>query len=451
MKTKNVQKTIGDCCSFNLLSIAFSVVLLFAIVAPSANVYGGVCYNVTDGGTICGNEDKCGSYDPCLITSSDPACGGSGQLEYRWLYSTNNCNSWICIPNSNCPTYNPGWIHCTTWYKREARRSCSNNWARCSNYIKKEVSAYPSSNISGKNTFCHGGYTVLEGPAGCASYLWSTGSTSRCITVNCAGTYTLTVTNSAGCCSSSSICVTKEYDPSSHITGCSSICKGQSAILSAPAGCATYLWNTGATTQCITITCGGHYSVTVTSHGGCSSTSHKYVTEYNAPTCLISGNTQIPHGGSTQLKAPLGCSSYLWSTGATTRCITVCHAGYYCVTVTNNNNCEKTCHVNVTWCSNREASFVSVANDGESIQSTVFPNPFNQTATFQFTNNTQTAKTVIEVFGIDGAKVVELFNEETVIGQMYNVDWDATALPTGLYMYRITCGNEVTSGRMMHK
>jgi hypothetical protein len=39
------------------------------------------------------------------------------------------------------------------------------------------------------------------------TYLWSGGGTSRCKTVNCAGTYTVTVTNSNGCSSTCSAIV----------------------------------------------------------------------------------------------------------------------------------------------------------------------------------------------------------------------------------------------------
>lgn len=43
-----------------------------------------------------------------------------------------------------------------------------------------------------------------------------------------------------------------------------SVCQGQPITISAPSGAASYLWNTGATTQTITTSTAGNYSVTVT-------------------------------------------------------------------------------------------------------------------------------------------------------------------------------------------
>jgi hypothetical protein len=43
-------------------------------------------------------------------------------------------------------------------------------------------------------------------------------------------------------------------------------CKGKSIVLDAGSGYASYLWNTGATTQTITVSTPGNYSVTVTNN-----------------------------------------------------------------------------------------------------------------------------------------------------------------------------------------
>ena len=66
------------------------------------------------------------------------------------------------------------------------------------------------------------------------------------------------------------------------------------------------------------------------------------------PSCTIYGNTHINVGQTTTLCAPSGYSSYNWSTGATTRCSTVCSAGTYGVTVNNSGGCSSTCNVCVT-------------------------------------------------------------------------------------------------------
>jgi gliding motility-associated-like protein len=49
-------------------------------------------------------------------------------------------------------------------------------------------------------------------------------------------------------------------------------CKGKSVTLDAGSGYSSYLWNTGATTQTITVSTPGNYSVMVTNSFGCQNT-----------------------------------------------------------------------------------------------------------------------------------------------------------------------------------
>lgn len=66
-------------------------------------------------------------------------------------------------------------------------------------------------------------------------------------------------------------CGTMPPKPTITIAGSSTICVGNSIQLSAPGGFKLYVWSTGATTQQITITDAGSYSVQVTDLNGCTS------------------------------------------------------------------------------------------------------------------------------------------------------------------------------------
>jgi gliding motility-associated-like protein len=54
-------------------------------------------------------------------------------------------------------------------------------------------------------------------------------------------------------------------------------CKGKSTVLDAGTGYTSYVWNTGATTQTITVSTPGNYSVTVTNNFGCQDTDNTLV------------------------------------------------------------------------------------------------------------------------------------------------------------------------------
>lgn len=64
------------------------------------------------------------------------------------------------------------------------------------------------------------------------------------------------------------------------------VCNGESTILTATAA-STWLWSTGATTQSITVTSTGNYTVTATDSAGCSLTATSQVNVLSNPTAVI--------------------------------------------------------------------------------------------------------------------------------------------------------------------
>jgi len=129
---------------------------------------------------------------------------------------------------------------------------------------------------SGPTTFCEGGSVTLSAAAGLASYAWSNGATTQSITVNASGIYSVNVTDSNGCTawSSGTPVTVNPLPPQPTVTasGPTAFCAGGSVTLTASSA-ASYLWSNGATTQSLTTSASGDYSVTVTNASGCSATS----------------------------------------------------------------------------------------------------------------------------------------------------------------------------------
>ncbi len=207
------------------------------------------------------------------------------------------------------------------------------------------INALPTATITanGPTSFCPGGSVNLSGPAG-LTYLWSTGATTQVITATQAGAYTLTVTNANNCSAvSAATNVTIYALPNNTVTagGPLTFCPGGSVTLSGVAGL-TYHWSTGATTQTISATLAGNYTLTVTNGNSCTAVSAPVTVTLNAlpnDTITPGGPTSFCPGGSVQLSGTAGLS-YHWSTGATTQSITTSQAGAYSLTVTNTNNCS---------------------------------------------------------------------------------------------------------------
>ncbi|MEI6816057.1 MAG: hypothetical protein WCL14_05565, partial [Bacteroidota bacterium] len=202
---------------------------------------------------------------------------------------------------------------------------------------------------SGPTNFCTGGSVNLSANAS-ASYLWSNAATTQAITVNSTGTYTVTITGNTGCTATASQIVNVTSSLSTSITpsGPTTICDGNSVTLDA--GTYTnYVWSTGASTQTISPTTSGTYSVTVTASAGCTGTATQTIT-VNAnpvPTITPYSSTTFCIGGNVHLDAG-AFNSYSWSTGATNEIVTATTSGNYVVTVSNASGCTATASQAVT-------------------------------------------------------------------------------------------------------
>jgi hypothetical protein len=124
------------------------------------------------------------------------------------------------------------------------------------------------------------------------------------------------------------------------ISAATTFCAGSSTTLDAGIW-SSYLWSTGATTQTISASTAGTYSVTVTNANGCTGSDSHTLTFSESPSPIITGAEILCGGSSTTLDAG-SWSSYFWSTGATTQTISVNTAGPYSVTVTNADGCSGT-------------------------------------------------------------------------------------------------------------
>ncbi|MCI4667497.1 MAG: choice-of-anchor A family protein [Bacteroidia bacterium] len=102
----------------------------------------GLCDNVTDAGEISGTQASCTlPFSPDSIGGPD-ALGGSGPLDYVWIYSTDlslPIEYWSQIPNSNAGTIDPttllGPLSQTTYFRRCVQR------AGCGSHLESNIIA----------------------------------------------------------------------------------------------------------------------------------------------------------------------------------------------------------------------------------------------------------------------------------------------------------------------
>jgi hypothetical protein len=145
---------------------------------------------------------------------------------------------------------------------------------------------------NGATTFCSGQSLTLSAPDGW-DYLWSNGETTQQITVAASGNYKVTVTDTLGCSSISNIIpvtVDPVQIPTLTVTGDTTFCAGGSVLLTSSAATA-YLWSNGASTQSITVTESGNYSVNA--QGLCESfaSAPVQINVLDAPLPTVAGDT----------------------------------------------------------------------------------------------------------------------------------------------------------------
>ncbi len=218
----------------------------------------------------------------------------------------------------------------------------------CINTATKAITVnnLPTVTANATSTVVCSGQSITLSGGGANTYAWSGGVTngvSFAPTVN--ATYTVTGTDVNGCSSTGVQSIIVNNLPAANIntSGPTTFCSGGSVILTADAS-NSYLWSNGATTQSISTSQSGSYTVQVTDINGCSASSS--VTSVNVNPTLVanitaSGATTFCQGGSVLLTAN-SASTYLWSNGAITQTINVTQAGSYSVQLTSGAGCSGT-------------------------------------------------------------------------------------------------------------
>ncbi|MDB2403928.1 T9SS type A sorting domain-containing protein, partial [Schleiferiaceae bacterium] len=175
-------------------------------------------------------------------------------------------------------------------------------------------------------------------------YSWNTGATSNQISVSTNGDYYATITDDFGCSATTDTVEFLNYDNPSDTVWASSattFCHGNSVQLSVSTN-SLYSWNTGDSTQNISIGSSGSYWAQVTDSNGCSvQTDTIVVTANPLPLEVITntGSAVYCDGGSTVLMLT-GQNTYQWSNGDSTDDISVFTSGDYFAMLTDSNGCQ---------------------------------------------------------------------------------------------------------------
>lgn len=191
---------------------------------------------------------------------------------------------------------------------------------------------YPDSIFTHTRALCATAYPVtLAGHSGGNAWQWSNNATTATIQAPATGTYWVRTWAD-----------TVYYVDTFHLSSAvpqtmflpkdTNVCSGLPLNIAPNITMATYQWSTGATAHSISVNQTGRYILTATDTCG---TQRDTIDVYYPLKLQLPKDTNICNGGAITISANHNFPAYSWSTGATTKSITVTQTGGYVLTVTD--------------------------------------------------------------------------------------------------------------------
>lgn len=183
------------------------------------------------------------------------------------------------------------------------------------------------------------------------TFIWSNGQTAALITDLAAGTYTVTVTDDAGCTQTAAAVVVQPAELTGGAVWNAALCESSTGTVSLTVEGGTpgytFEWSTGATTQHLDNVAPEFYTVTVTDANGCSLVRTNTVVQPPPALAAFASFAQTGCTGSdpllgdvfSQVSGGAPPYQYLWSNGETTENLTSVPSDTYTVTITDQDGC----------------------------------------------------------------------------------------------------------------
>ncbi len=396
-------------------------------LTPTVNAAGTYCLLVTNTANGCTATDctsvsqnttapvaNAGSASPLTCTTSSVTLNGSASssgANFTYLWTTSN-GSIVSGATTTMPVVNAAGIYTLTVTNSVNGCTATSSVTVVSNTTPPTADAGPGMALNCNNTV-----VVLNGSGSSQganfTYAWSgpgiqSGGNTANPTVNMAGNYSITVTNTAnGCTATDATTVTQSPAPTASISAqtnvnCNGANTGSATVQgSNGTGTFTYAWSNGGNTAQISNLPAGIYTATVSDSDGCTATASATITQPPAlaANATATGESSVGANDGSATAAPTGgvpAYAYAWSNGETTATISGLEPGNYTVTVTDDNGCTSAQTVTVSSfsCAGFGLNFTSAnpsCHGGTNGSATANPTGGTSPFTFLWSNGETTA------------------------------------------------------------
>ena len=198
-------------------------------------------------------------------------------------------------------------------------------------YVEENPS--PEVDLGNDTTLCGNESLMLE-PGSFDSYLWQDNSTYPFYNVTNTGVYSVEVTNGYNCAASDEIYVIIS-NPQVNLGDSSFVCDGESVVLDAGGGFASYLWQDGSTNQTYTVNTAGTYWVTVIDDVECEGYGEVNFDLRYAPSFDLGPDRGFCSGDTIVLNAPDGDYGIYWNGEPGNSSYVISQEGEYTLSLVN--------------------------------------------------------------------------------------------------------------------
>ncbi len=200
---------------------------------------------------------------------------------------------------------------------------------------------------SKQSPICQGDSLQLTAKViGGQNLIWNTNAQTNSIYVKKAMNYSVKATGENGCFSVTNFSLSYLPKPALSISadGPTEFCIGKSVKLTAEGNYSKYSWSTGSPLKSIYVTESGTFSVFVKGENGCNSDTIVQKVSVGSPRLIKIKSNELAKfckGNSITLFPDIqAAKKYNWSTGDTTRTISVSKPGIYRMNLVENNGCQ---------------------------------------------------------------------------------------------------------------
>jgi gliding motility-associated-like protein len=254
---------------------------------------------------------------------------GSGFTSYQWSTGSKDSSIWVSKAGR---------------YVVDVTNSCA---SPLKDTIDIAIPILPSLSAGPDTSICTGTLFQRQASGGFATYQWKNLSTQTVVssgsvlsgTVANQTDFALIASTPIGCIRYDTLTIKALTARGFSLGLDQDICIGDEVQFSAPLGYASYLWNTGATTNSITVAQQGQYILSVLDTNTCSTIDTALIKNvFSLPNPNIGNDLSVCSGSSIVLN-PGTFARYLWHNGSTVQSLNGSANGTYTVQVWDNNGC----------------------------------------------------------------------------------------------------------------